>query len=179
MQLLIVVVVGHCLFWHVSRQATSLATSLSPSHRLSSTAGLSPSPAASVHQLRLLPQRSWRRCPATLTTPVMCVCISVCVCCSLCIGVCVCVFGFCNYFLIKDVLGKPKNTKQTAERSYHTEAAQAVAAVEAVAAAAVEAAFNQHKRITLHRSLSCCCCLAASDMGQEAPTANAGRRGYK
>lgn len=86
-----------------------------PCHRLSSTAGPSPSPAASVHQLRLLllPQRSWRRCPATLTTPAISMC--VCVLHSVYIGVCVCVFGFCNYFLIKDVLGKPKNTKPTAE----------------------------------------------------------------
>lgn len=138
-----------------------------PRHRLSS----SPSPAASVHQLRLLlPQRSWRRCPATLTTPGKRECACVCVYWSvrLCIGVCVCVFGFCNYFLIKDVLGKPKNTKPTAERSCHTEAAEAVAAAEA------EAAFNQHKRITWQRSLSC---IAAGDMGQEAPTAERGRKG--
>lgn len=80
-----------------------------------------------------------------------------------------CVFGFCNYFLIKDVLGKPKNTKPTAERSCHTEADQATLAV--AAAAEAEAAFNQHKRITWQRSLSC---IAASDMGQEAPTAEAG-----
>lgn len=39
------------------------------------------------------------------------------------------------------------------------------------AAAEAEAAFNQHKRITWQRSLSC---IAASDMGQEAPTAEAG-----